>query len=1021
MSQEEQPKKEKRRMAKWLKVTLISLGSLLGLVVVTVAVALWLVFTPSQLTKIVNNLASKYITCETHIGNVHLTLFKTFPDAGLTIDQVTVVNPMDGAPYDQVATIGNLTVGVDVRKYLKEKEVVVHQVLLDNVHASLYIDSAGRSNFDIFPHSDKEKDTTESNFSLDSLPNIDLRKVKITNLGAGFINAKSNMEAAVWDLDLAIVGKLTEGMVDADLDLKVDSLLLTTADSTGATKIDAKLDDTKLSLKAEGNLDEVAGNIKLKVENGKLKTGGKDMINEQLQASKKDLLSLQAPFTADLEQMIFKLDETRLAVAGYALMFDGRVGLAHDDEPMKVDVKLHNTSDPWQVEPLLALVPEQFMGWKQGMDVDGKVALAVTVVGNLGNEAMPLIRASASIENGRFYYPKAVPYKVKDIDADLEATLDLGKGGVSNAVVNSFKARTQGTTLSLSGRADDLLGDMHINADLQGSLPLEDAKPMLPETLPLKADGKADLDLHADFRLSQLKDMALEKMVANGTIKLKNLDVTYDSLHATAPKLDIALQLPAKQHAGKLADAHITGSGKLKVENGKMTGELDKPDINVGVNNPMKEQIAAAFEIKIGETEANIDSMMVSVDALQLKGSMRMDSTQSNPIKKFNPVADIDLHGAVLYMPMLPDAVRLSQFAVVYKNDKCNIKTADVKVGHSDFQLYGEVENIGKWLSHEGMLVGDLNFTSGYTDVDQLMAMFSGMGSDADTIEQMRQEDNVPDEANPFIVPKDVDVTLHTHIKRSVAFGNDLNDVAGALTVKDGTAVLDQMGFVCKAATMQLTAIYRSPRPNHLFTALDFHLLDIQIDELLDMIPAVDTLVPMLAAFNGNADFHLAAETYLDAFYKPKMSTLLGSAAISGNDLVVMDNNSIAQIAKLMQFKSWKDKDDKIRIDSLSVEMTCFRKEVEVYPFLLNIGKYQLCASGKHNLDNVCNYHVELLKNPLMAKVGVDIKGSLSSPKITLGEVRYADLYKPEKQGVVEQRTLEMKKMIRQALENNVR
>ena len=319
------------------------------------------------------------------------------------------------------------------------------------------------------------------------------------------------------------------------------------------------------------------------------------------------------------------------------------------------------------------------------------------------------------------------------------------------------------------------------------------------------------------------------------------------------------------------------------------------------------------------------------------------------------------------------------------------------------------------------MLVGDLNFTSGYTDVDQLMAMFSGMGSDADTLEQMRQEDNVPDEANPFIVPKDVDVTLHTHIKRSVAFGNDLNDVAGALTVNNGTAVLDQMGFVCKAATMQLTAIYRSPRPNHLFTALDFHLLDIQIDELLDMIPAVDTLVPMLAAFNGNADFHLAAETYLDAFYKPKMSTLLGSAAISGKDLVVMDNNSIAQIAKLMQFKSWKDKDDKIRIDSLSVEMTCFRKEVEVYPFLLNIGKYQLCASGKHNLDNVCNYHVELLKNPLMAKVGVDIKGSLSSPKITLGEVRYADLYKPEKQGVVEQRTLEMKKMIRQALENNVR
>ena len=151
------------------------------------------------------------------------------------------------------------------------------------------------------------------------------------------------------------------------------------------------------------------------------------------------------------------------------------------------------------------------------------------------------------------------------------------------------------------------------------------------------------------------------------------------------------------------------------------------------------------------------------------------------------------------------------------------------------------------------------------------------------------------------------------------------------------------------------------------------------------------------------------------------MSTLLGAAAISGNDLIVMDNNTIASIAKLMQFKSWKDKDNKIRIDSLDVELTCFRKVIEVYPFLLNIGKYQICASGMHSLDNQCGYHVELLKNPLMAKVGVDIKGDLSSPKISLGQVKYADYYRPDKQGVVEKQTLELKKLVKQALEAKVR
>ena len=1003
-------------MKKGWKIALISLGSLLGLVLVVVTVALWLVFTPARLTSIVNRLAGNYVTCETHFDRVNLTLFKTFPDVGLDISDVYVVNPIEGAASDTVATIGNLTVGVDLKRYLKEKEVIVHQLLLDDVLATLYIDSAGNSNFDILPHSDNEEDTTESHFSLDSLPNIDIKKIKVSDLNASFINEKGGMNAEVADLDINIVGTLTEGMVDADIVLDAEKIMLKKVDSTGAAKIDAVANDIDLSLNAKGNLDEVEGRVKLKVEKGLYN----DMINESLHASKKDLLNVELPFKADLQRMQFVLEETRLEVAGYALMLDGRVNMAHDNEPMKVDVKVHNTSDPWQVQPLLTLVPERFMRWQKGMDIDGKVAIAATMVGNLGQGSMPIIQSSATIENGRFHYPKAVPYKVNKINADLEATLDLNKGGISNALVNSLSAHTQGTTLNVTGRVDDLLGDMRIDATVKGNLPLADAAQMIPQGLPLVANGDVNIDLKADFRLSQIKAKAFDKIIADGALKFKSLDVIYDSIHAVAPTLDLALRMPAKQHKGKMADAHITGS-KLQVQMNDIDAKMEHPDINVGINNMLREQLAAAFEIACGATEANVDSMSLSLGVLKLNGSMRMDSTQDNPLRKFNPVADIDLRSAALSTPSMPEAVFMSQFAFKYDKSGCNIKNADVHMGHSDFQLYGTVDNLEKWISHEQMLIADLNFTSTFTDVDELMEMFSGLGSDKDTLEQMREEDNVPKDANPFIVPKDVDITFHTHIRRSFAFGNDLSDVAGALTVKDGTAILSQMGFVCKAATMQLTALYRSPRPNNIFTSLDFHLLDIRIDELLDMIPAVDTLVPMLAAFDGNANFHLAGETYLDARYKPKMGTLLGSAAISGKDLVLLDDNNIAQIAKLMQFKKWKDSDNKIRIDSLDVEMTCFRKEIEVYPFLLNIGNYQLCASGKHNLSGACNYHLELLKNPLLAKVGVDVKGTLSNPKITLGEVRYADLYRPEKHGDVEKRTLELKQMIKEALEANVR
>ena len=1009
----------KKGMKKGWKIALISLGSLLGLVVLAVGIVLWQVFTPSQLTRIVNNLASRYVNCETHFERVDLTLFKTFPDAGLRIDEVYIVNPVEGAPSDTVARIGSLTVGVDVKRFLKEKEVVVHQVLLEDVQASLFVSADGSSNYDIFPKGDD--DSTKSAFSLDSLPDIDLRKVKIGNAKAVYRNLQCGIDATVDDLDLALVGTLREGRVDADLDIEVDGIDLATSDSLGNSTLAVVLADLDLDLKAEGNLDEVDGKLKLNVENGRLNTRGTDMVNERLQASRHDLLSVTLPFSADLRQMCIKLDESRLAIDEYALKLQGKASLAQADRPMQVDVSIHNSeNDPWQVKSLLEIVPAQFTKALDGMDVDAKVAFVATAVGAVSDSTMPVVRAGVTLSDGRFYSPKLLPYKINRVSADLDAILDMGKGGTSSVAINSFKAHTRNTDLSLTGNVDDLLGDMHLDVALKGSLPLEDAKPMLPDTLPVVADGKAALDLHADLKMSQLKAKAFDKMKANGTIKLRQLDVTYDSIHAVAPDLDVALQLPARKYKGKMAEVHVSGS-TLKVDMNTIHANLSRPDINVGVNDITREQIAAAVELSLEKSVAALDSNNIDLSALSLSGSIRMDSTQDNILRKYNPSLDIDLRQTKVQSPILGEELYINNLDFHYTPELCDIADADIKLGNSDLQLYGSVENLEHWLSHEKMLTGELNLTSHYTDVDQLMDMFSGMGSNPDTLEQMREEDNVPKEANPFIVPRDVDFMLHTHLKRSLAFGNDLGDVAGSVTIKDGVAILDQIGFVCKAATMQLTALYKSPRPNNLFVALDFHLLDIQIDELLDMIPAVDTLVPMLAAFDGNANFHLAAETFLDARYQPKMSSLLGSAAISGRDLVVMDNSSISQIAKLMQFKSWKDKDNKIKIDSLDVELTCFRKEIEVYPFLINIGKYHLCASGKHTLDNQCGYHIELLKNPFLAKIGVDVRGNISKPSISLGQVRYADLYKPEKQGVVEKRTLELKRMIREALEANVR
>lgn len=1051
------------------KITWIALGSLLGLVVVTVAVALWLVFTPSKLTKIVNGLVGNFITCDAKFGNVDLTLLSTFPDAGLKIEDVVIVNPgkgpvKEGVQNDTVAKIGSLTVGIDVKAFLKDNKVIVHQVVLEDATANLFIDSLGTANFDIFPKSD---DTTSSETKLPEV--IDLKKIKIDNLNATFLNCKDGMMSAeVAGMDMNLKGSMEQEDIVADLKLGINQLFfvqgevqpmltahvkglemkadgkkegehidadiridgknvdLDQVDSLGNHTLKAVLDGLLLKAKGNGDMDSMRCKLDLGLEKGTLNAAGTEMVNETLRESKKDLLGVEMPdVVVKLNKKEIWLSDSKIKLDDYALMLNGQCYLATEEHPMTMDMAVE-TDGSWRVKPLLDIVPERFVGFRKGMEqLDGDVAFVLNANGTLTDSTMPNIVGNIRLADGRFYAPKMLPYKINKVKGELGVDLNLDKRKESHVTIKNLKAHTQGTDVTLNGRVDDLLGDMRVDAKVKGTLPLEDVKPMLPKTMKIELEGDADVDVSAKFALSQLKKQAYDKMKASGTVKFKGLQVDLDTIHATAPDLDIALQLPATEHKGRMADVKLKGSA-LKAKMGKsISAEVKNPDISVGVNNMMKEQLAASFKLGMGETEANVDSMIFSLVELKLDGSMRMDSLQKDVLKKFNPRLNAETRSALVFMPQLPEAVRLRDFDMSYTPELIDIREAKVTLGHSDFELYGTVDNFEEWLDNKAMLKGDLNFTSDYADVDQIMNMFSGMGSDPDTLEAQRKEDAVPAEANPFIVPKNVNVTLHTHIKRSIAFGNDLHDVAGALTVKDGRVVLDQMGFVCKAATMQLTALYKSDRPGHLFTALDFHLLDIQIDELLDMIPAVDTLVPMLSAFNGNANFHLAAETYLDARYQPKLPTLKGAAAITGENLVVMDNKDIATIAKLMRFKSWKDKDNKIKVDSLSVEMVAMDDghgcEVEIFPFLLNVGSYQVCISGLQGVDKSCNYHLELLKNPLLAKVGVDVKGSILSPKISLGKVLYADLFRPKKQGVAEKRALEVKRKVREALEANVR
>ena len=208
--------------------------------------------------------------------------------------------------------------------------------------------------------------------------------------------------------------------------------------------------------------------------------------------------------------------------------------------------------------------------------------------------------------------------------------------------------------------------------------------------------------------------------------------------------------------------------------------------------------------------------------------------------------------------------------------------------------------------------------------------------------------------------------------------------------------------------------MYRTPRRNHIYLGFDYHMLDVNIQELVNMIPQIDSMMPMLRSFKGEAEFHLAAETYTNAQYQIKPSTIRGAASIFGKDLVVMDNETFSTISKLLMFS----KKTENKVDSISAEMTLYKKEIDVYPFCVSIDNYMVALGGRHNLDMSFNYDVNVL-SPIY--LGVNVSGNLDDLDIKLAPCRFAKDFKPLFHRKVDTQSAEIRSMIRESMRRNVK
>jgi hypothetical protein len=987
-------------MKKILKICAITLSSIIGLVLLVVGLAIWVVFTPERLTPIVRDVAKEYVKCEHHIGQVELTFFSTFPHFGLEIDSLIVVNPMEDAPSDTVLAVSQMVAGVDVMAFFKDQTLSIPTLSIPDMYANIYVATNGQANYDVLALPNDTSAAEDTTDMVLPFQNVVVKQLLLSASSLQYVSMPDSINAALRDV-----------VINAEMKNWEDIFL-----TLGINSIDATLGSTTYA--------------------------------------KGVSLRTTLPMGVNLATMRVSLSNAQLAVNTLDITLDG---WAEIGDTIQTDMRL--TLSDWQVDSLMPLLPLTLPKDIAQLIRGGSASLDATAAINMadGNASSVTIhKLAAHTKQTTLSAQGEVKDPLGNLWMDLSANMDVRIADIKTFLPADMhvSGRIKGTAHARMHMDDLMAMNLHkgdITADVQllgityktqgitATLPNNRLTFQIPNRQPSRQEVdwlQATLHTHgADISMTPLlqagvgeTQLAIEasNILGNNplwhaTLSLQSteqLQANMDSMGVTIVKPDMAAYIAyhtTDTSVMPILDARVafdrlTGrytDMQADIHASTLTAQLQAPRLKATLQS---KQVAAQMP-----NVANISTQHISIEAAARYNAKGGD----NLLLKWNPRLSVSMQQAIADLADWEQNIQIPEIDFAYTNRECKIEQSKLIIGNSDFALTGELRNIGRWLRNKATLEGEMSFISEQTDADELLSLLSAdQGSEEESTSQSDATSAAPmqtaEAAEPFLVPTNVDLVLNTQIKKANAFGQTATNLGGKIYVKDGTLVLEEMGFICDAAKLQLTAMYRTPRRNHIYVGFDYHMLDVNIQELVNMIPQIDSMMPMLRSFKGEAEFHLAAETYTNAQYQIKPSTIRGAASIFGKDLVVMDNETFSTISKLLMFS----KKTENRVDSISAEMTLYKKEIDIYPFCVSIDNYMVALGGRHNLDMTFNYDVNVL-SPIY--LGVNVSGNLDDLNIKLAPCKFAKDFKPLFHRKVDTQSAELRSIIRESMRKNVK
>ena len=658
-------------MKKFLKI----FGIVLGVILLLLFLSPFLF--EKQLKNLVLDTINKNVDAQVAIADIDLSIFRNFPDATLSLDDVKVINnaPFEG---DTLALSDEVILQMSIKELFKGsgEPRKIDVLKIRNTLLNIKIDSLGNNNYDI-AIADTLSTTTSSGGGF----KFDVEHYEITNSRVNYNDRAANIKLVVEDLNHEGTG---------DFSAQISTL------STYSTAL------------VSFEMDSI------------------NYLN-------RNKLQLEADFEMDLEKMRFTFLENEALVNQLPLTFDGYVQVNEDNNELDLQFKTPTSS----FKNFLAVIPEEYSKNIENVETRGDFIVDGFIRGIVDETYIPKMQINIASNNASFKYPD-LPKAVEDITIAAVVMNETGLAEDTYVNIDKLNFRIDQDAFRANGSIRNLTENMLVNMALQGTINLANITQAYPLDLEQDLNGIVTADVTTSFDMNSVENEQYQNVKSSGIATIRDFKysspeipneirmatarmkfnpatVSLENFVATTGQTDLAVNGTIQNLMGYLfTDQKLKGNFDVRSNTFSVNDFMVKETEATSEENGVETTTAAASEKEAIKIPSFLDANLDFVAKRVLYDNLVLENTTGN-LRIVDETASLsNVSSNIFGGNIMLNGTVSTKSAVPNFNMQLNLNSIDIAKSFNDMELLRNLAPIAQAL--QGQLTTGIDLRGNLND-----------------------------------------------------------------------------------------------------------------------------------------------------------------------------------------------------------------------------------------------------------------------------------------------------------------